>query len=61
MRCQMGECTIAAPDGVRLIVERASVVMGGKSIRLPDPSSLPEDAPTLRLDLRGSMGEIRVR
>ena len=61
LRCRMGECRVEVPKDVRVIAKRASVIMGGKSIRLPDTSALPEDVPTLTLDLRASMGEIRVR
>lgn len=61
MRCQMGECSLSTPGGVRILAERTAVIMGGKSIRLPDPSTVPDGAHTLRLDVRGSMGEVRVR
>ncbi len=61
MGCMMGECTLERPEGVAIVVERASVFMGGKSLDLPDPSEVPPGAPTLHLDLRGMMGETRVQ
>ena len=59
-RCRMGECTIHTPDDVNIETERFDVAMGGRSDRRSD-EAVPEGAPTLRLDMKGSMGEIRIR
>ena len=60
MRCSMGQCTVKVPDDV-LLDTRARAFMGGKSVRLPDPDGVPLGAPTLRLDLGATMGELVVR
>lgn len=59
-RCRMGECTVFTPDDVHIETERFDVAMGGRSDRRSD-GDVPAGAPTLRLDLKGSMGEIRIR
>lgn len=60
-RCRMGECTVYTPDDVRIETERFDIAMGDRSNRRDDDDELPEGAPTLRLDVTGSMGEIRIR
>jgi hypothetical protein len=56
----IGETNVVLPEGVRIEVDRANVSLGEKRISVPDPESLPDDAPTLRLRLSGSIGELRV-
>ncbi len=55
----MGECRIWLPEDVRVDIERASVELGESSIDRPraDP---PEDAPTLTLNVSGSLGEVDI-
>lgn len=60
-RCRMGECTVYTPEDVRVETERFDVAMGGRSNRRSADDEVPAGAPTLRLDLKGSMGEIRIR
>ncbi|MDA8019921.1 MAG: hypothetical protein MPN21_20975 [Thermoanaerobaculia bacterium] len=57
----MGQCRLWLPDDVRVEMEKSSVAMGeARTDRLPDPSELPPDAPTLRISASGSMGELRI-
>ena len=60
MSCTMGECSARVPDDVFVDVA-ASASMGGRNVRLPDQTQVPEGAPTVRLEMSGSMGEVRVR
>ncbi len=60
VRCGIGECNVALPDGVRVVIGRTSMGLGERSVRLPDEADLPEGAPTLELSVRGSIGELRV-
>jgi hypothetical protein len=58
----MGELVVWVPEDVLLDVENMSQVIGEANVF--DPSKLQgldEDAPTLKLDLRGGMGSIEVR
>lgn len=57
---RIGEANVVSPEGVRVEVDRASVSVGERRIRVPDPESLPADAPTIRLRFEGSIGELRV-
>ena len=52
----MGECRLWLPENVRVDIERASVGLGESSIDRPK-GDVPEDAPTLTLNVRGSLGE----
>lgn len=58
--CSMGECLVEVPDDVHIDVG-GSTAMGERSVRLPDEEGIPEGAPTLHLDVDGSMGEVRIR
>jgi hypothetical protein len=60
-RWRMGQMTVDVADDVRVDVESSTVIFGGKSVRVREREDLPPDAPTLRLDLGGSMGEVVVR
>ena len=60
MKCSMGECGARVPSDVFVELD-ADAVMGGRNVRLPDQTLVPEGAPTLSLDLTASMGEVRVR
>ena len=60
VRCGMGECRIDVPRDVHLDVD-AKVAMGGRDMDLPDDDEIPADAPTLRINARASMGEVRIR
>jgi hypothetical protein len=58
--CGIGECDVRVPEDVGLEVERASVTIGESSG--PRRRSAPEaGAPTLKLSVSGSIGEVRVR
>lgn len=59
-RCTMGECAVNAAEGVHYISESSRIMFGGKSGHLPDDSELGPDAPTLRVELGASMGNVRV-
>lgn len=57
----MGQCRLWLPDNVKVDMEKSKVAMGeARTDRLPDPSELPPDAPTLRISASGSMGELRI-
>ncbi|HEX9734055.1 MAG TPA: hypothetical protein VGG06_18950 [Thermoanaerobaculia bacterium] len=56
----MGECRLWLPKTARVEISRASVGMGEKYVDHHDESGLPADAPLLTLNVRGSMGELRV-
>ncbi len=56
----MGECRLWLPQNAHIDIARASVGMGEKRIDYREREDLPEGAPTLTLDLSGSMGELRV-
>jgi len=59
---QIGECRVWLPDDVYTEVDRGRVSIGEQRIDPPRESDdIPEDAPTLRLRLSGSIGELRVR
>lgn len=58
----MGACRLWLPEDARIEVERAKVSMGEKRMDLAQNNDqLPADAPTLQLDLSGSMGELSVK
>lgn len=60
-RWRMGQMTVDVADDVHVEVGRSAVIFGGKSVDVPEREDLPAGAPTLRLDLGGSMGEVVVR
>jgi hypothetical protein len=57
---RIGEASVVAPEGVKVEVDRASVALGEQRVSVPETESLPDNAPTLRLRLEGSIGEVRV-
>ncbi|HUP23258.1 MAG TPA: hypothetical protein VNB06_10010 [Thermoanaerobaculia bacterium] len=57
---RIGEASVVVPDNVRVQVDRARVALGEQRVRVPDSDSLPADAPTLRLRLEGSIGDVRI-
>lgn len=56
----MGECRLWSPENARLEIARASVGLGGKRVKRQNVEDLPENAPTLTLNVSGSMGELRI-
>ena len=56
---RMGQCRVWVPKGVHLELSGGSVSMGESSTRLPDETP-PEGAPTVRLDVSGSMGNLEI-
>jgi hypothetical protein len=60
-RWRMGQMTVRTAEDVRVEVGESTVIFGGKTVRLSDRDEVPGDAPVLRLDLGGSMGEVVVR
>jgi hypothetical protein len=60
-RWRMGQLTIDTDPSVRVEVGSSTVILGGKTVRVGNRDDLPADAPVLRLDLGGSMGEVVVR
>lgn len=57
----MGECKVWLPqENVNIEVDRASVSMGEKRVNLGDRPKIP-GAPTIALNLSGSMGELVVK
>ena len=56
---RIGEADVVAPEGVKLEVDRARVAIGERRVSVP-ATELPDDAPTIRLRLEGSIGEVRV-
>ncbi len=61
VRCSMGECGVSVPDNVHIALDKASVAMGERNVRLPDDAGVDPDAPTVSLSVEASMGEVRVR
>lgn len=55
----VGEIGVDLPRDVRVDFEGSSVGLGERNIRVPREQDLPPDAPTLHLDLSGSVGEVR--
>lgn len=58
-RFRMGQCRIWVPETARVDLSGGSVSMGNARTRLPEVD-LPADAPTIRLDTGGSMGNLEV-
>lgn len=58
--CRMGECDVDSPSTAHLVTEQTKIALGEKNIDPRDTSDLPAGAPTVRLSLKGSMGEIRI-
>lgn len=57
----MGQCTVQVPRDVHVDLRRVDMSMGEKRLRgLDDTDDIPEDAPTVRLSVSGSMGELVV-
>ncbi len=57
----MGECKLWLPEGdVNIDLDRASVSMGEKNVKIGDRPNV-SGAPTLSLNLSGSMGELVVK
>lgn len=54
-----GECTVTVPDGVRTEFSRATMAFGEKHMD-QQAGDLPEDAPTLHMNMEGSFGEMRL-
>lgn len=61
VECGFGECSVRRPETARLVVEHARVALGDRwdrgSGRL---SELPADAPTVRLSVSATAGELRI-
>lgn len=58
---QFGECRVRLPTTAKIEVDRTKMSFGERSLDLPaGQADLPDSAPTLRLDLQGSFGEMRV-
>ena len=60
VRFNMGECRVWVPEETRVDLKGGNMALGENRKRLPDYSQLPADAPTVKLNVRGSMGEMRV-
>ncbi|MCP3981272.1 MAG: hypothetical protein GY716_18380 [bacterium] len=60
-KCGIGECSVRVPEGVHLDFDRARVGLGEAHAHglgdLPPP---PPGAPTVKLVVKGSLGEVRV-
>ncbi len=56
----MGECKLWLPDNANIDLERVKVSMGDRRLDIPEVD-LPPGAPTLVLNLTGSMGELTVK
>jgi len=56
----IGEARLWLPKEVRVEMESSGVNIGESRIDLPDPESLPEDAPTLSVRIKGNIGELDV-
>ncbi len=60
VKCGIGACRLWLPDSAHIDVRKASVGLGESRVERQDSEDLPEDAPTLHLEMRGSIGEVRV-
>lgn len=56
----LGESRLWLPRNARIKVDRANVALGESRVDELRNEDLPADAPTLQLNLRGSLGELRV-
>lgn len=59
VKCGIGECRLWLPQNARVDVRRATVGIGESNVERPD-RALPEDAPTLTLDMSSNIGEVRI-
>jgi hypothetical protein len=58
----MGEMLVWVPDDVGVEIENVRQIIGASNVaERSRPEDLDENAPTLRLNLRGGMGSIEVR
>lgn len=58
----IGECKVWLPDAARVELDHTSMAIGEVQSDEPRrPEDLPPGAPTLKLRLKGSIGELRVR
>lgn len=57
---KMGECRVYLPDNAKVDLERARVAMGEARSDKPPVKDLPPGAPTIKVDVSGSMGELRI-
>ncbi len=58
---KFGQCNIRLPAQARVSIDRSRMSFGERRIRdLEASEELPEDAPTLHLELEGAFGEMRV-
>ena len=56
----IGECRLWLPDDVRVDIQRASVGIGEKYVDRPRSKPLPDDAPTITVNVRSNIGEVNV-
>ncbi len=56
----IGECRLWLPDDIHVDIDRASVSIGESSIDPPSGDAIPADAPTMRIEMSGSVGEVRI-
>ena len=61
VRSGIGSCRLGLPDGVAIDLVGGGVTIGERSVRLPDAGEIPPGAPTLLLDVEGTIGEVNVR
>ena len=56
----MGACRVWVPREARTRLKGGTMSLGESSRKLPDYSQLPEGAPEVSLEVRGSMGDMRI-
>jgi hypothetical protein len=60
VRCGVGECRLWLPDTARVDMKSAKIGIGESHVERPDDEDLPADAPTLTINMRGGLGDLRV-
>ena len=57
---RIGEYRLWLPDNAHVELDSAKVAIGERSGSVPERPDLPEDAPTLKVEVSGAIGELRV-
>ncbi len=60
VECGIGECRLWLPDSAHIDIESAKIGLGDSRVERPDSQDLPDDAPTITVNIRGNIGDLRV-
>lgn len=59
-RCSMGECGLRAPTDVGIEIAGTRITLGEKVVRIEDRPRPTPEAPSLKIDVAQTMGELRL-